>query len=199
MFEICRQSLLLLSHANFFWWSAVQGFFHLSLPGIHGSISLFRRLQRSPGVCHYVLGWDRFWTYSIDSKMSFSLNQNPEFSPRRSEFMFLKLPLSIIGELVRRKKELVVVAFKFGIFVYPNHRILFHCLRTNFVLSFNQSYPCWVMYCIGQNWCFLSSLKLGTSPNQEGLSPGMMEKFYWLNELKIAWWGRWRLACFHLV
>lgn len=61
------------------------------------------------------------------------------------------LPLSIIGELVGRKKELVVVAFKFGIFVYPNHRILFHCLRTNFVLSFNQSYPCWVMYCIGQN------------------------------------------------
>lgn len=97
------------------------------------------------------------------------------------------------------RKELVVVAFKFGIFVYPNHRILFHCLRTNFALSFNQSYPCWVMYCIGQNWCFLSSLKLGTSPNQEGLSPGMMEKFYWLNELKIAWWGRWRLACFHLV
>ena len=84
-------------------------------------------------------------------KMSFSLNQNQEFLPRRSEFMFLKLPLSIIGELVRRKKELVVVAFKFGIFVYPNHRILFHCLRTNFVLSFNQSYPCWVMYCIGQN------------------------------------------------
>lgn len=131
--------------------------------------------------------------------MSFSLNQNQEFLPRRSEFMFLKLPLSIIGELVRRKKELVVVTFKFGIFVYPNHRILFHCLRTNFVLSFNQSYPCWVMYCIGQNWCFLSSLKLGTNPSQEGSSPGMMEKFYWLNELKIAWWGRWRWACFVFV